>query len=97
MAVKGPETPAGRRLAPYLIVSLAPLFWSGNFVLGRALHETVPPIALSFWRWVVALLLLLPFVSRGLCQQLGLIRRHWGILSLLGLLGVASYNRARRD
>jgi drug/metabolite transporter (DMT)-like permease len=87
---KNPSAPG--RLLAYLLVSLAPLFWSGNFVLGRALHETIPPIALSFWRWAVALLILLPFVSRGLYRQAGIIRRHWAILALLGLLGVTNFN-----
>jgi drug/metabolite transporter (DMT)-like permease len=80
------------RLLPYLLVSLAPLFWSGNFVLGRALHESIPPIALSFWRWAVALLILLPFVSQRARELAGALRRHWAILSLLGLLGVTNFN-----
>jgi len=80
------------KLAPYLLVSLAPLFWSGNFVLGRALHETIPPIALSFWRWAIALLILLPFVFRTLRAQADTIWRHWLILSLLGVLGVTNFN-----
>jgi drug/metabolite transporter (DMT)-like permease len=80
------------RLLLYLLVSLAPLFWSGNFVLGRALHESIPPIALSFWRWAVALLILLPFVLRRVRELAGALRRHWAILSLLGLLGVTNFN-----
>lgn len=80
------------KAASYLLVSLAPLFWSGNFVLGRALHDVIPPIALSFWRWTVALLILLPFVLRALRGQADIIRRHWAILSLLGVLGVANFN-----
>jgi len=84
--------PLSNKLAPYLLVSLASLFWSGNFVLGRALHETIPPIALSFWRWTVALLILLPFVFRALPAQAATIRHHWPILSLLGVLGVTNFN-----
>lgn len=81
-----------KRLLPYLLVSLAPLFWSGNFVLGRALHESVPPIALSFWRWAVALLVLLPFLLPRARFLVGVLRAHWPILSLLGLLGVTNFN-----
>jgi len=76
----------------YLLVTLAPLFWAGNFVLGRALHETIPPIALSFWRWAVALLILLPFALTSLRRQRILLRRHWSILTLLGVLGVTNFN-----
>src|SRR4051812_21826764 len=54
-----PEPRPGRlaRLwrSPYVLLALVPLFWSGNFIVGRAVHGTVPPIALSFWRWFGAL------------------------------------------
>jgi len=63
---------------------LTPLSWAGNFVLGRALHETIPPIALSFWRWAVALLILLPFAPTSLRKQRTLLRRRWPILTLIG-------------
>ena len=46
---------------PYLLLTLTALFWSGNIVLGRAIRADVPPLALAFWRWVVSLLLTLPF------------------------------------
>lgn len=80
------------RPSPYLLVTLAPLFWSGNFVLGRALGGTIPPIALSFWRWALALAILVPFTLPRVRRQAGLIRRHWGILTLLGVLGVTNFN-----
>ena len=75
-----------------LLAGLPPLFWAGNFVLGRALHADIPPLALSFWRWALALLILLPFAHRGLRRQAGLLRRHWGWLSVLAVLGVTNYN-----
>lgn len=76
----------------YLLAALAPLFWSSNFILGRALHQTIPPIALSFWRWTLALALVLPFALPRLRHQWGLVRRHWRVLSLLAVLGVTSFN-----
>ncbi|MCU0836282.1 MAG: DMT family transporter [Chromatiaceae bacterium] len=81
-----------RPVSPYLLVTLAPLFWSGNFVLGRALGDTIPPIALSFWRWALALLIVLPFTLPSVLAQAGLIRRHLVVLVLLGFLGVANFN-----
>lgn len=79
-------------LLPYLLVTLAPLFWAGNFVLARALHQSLPPIALSFWRWSLAGLLLLPFAYPALRAQRALLLSHWKILSWLGLLGVTNFN-----
>jgi drug/metabolite transporter (DMT)-like permease len=77
---------------PYLLATLPPLFWAGNFILGRALSQTIPPIALSFWRWALALLILLPFAWSRLRGQRGTLRRHWAVLSLLAVLGVTNYN-----
>lgn len=81
-----------QRPSPYLLATLAALFWSGNFILGRALGGTIPPIALSFWRWALALAILLPFTLPRVRHQVALIRRHWGILALLGVLGVTNFN-----
>lgn len=78
--------------SPYLLLVLSSLIWSGNFVVGRALHGAVPPIALAFWRWALALLILLPFSWPFLSRQWPLLRSNWKILTLNGLLGVAGFN-----
>ena len=76
----------------WLLAVLPPLFWSGNFVLARALHTDLPPIALSFWRWAGALAIILPFAWRGLWRQRALLGRHWPVLVLLAVAGVTNYN-----
>lgn len=85
---------SGKRFhpSPYLLLVLTTLFWSSNFVLGRAVHGQVPPIALSFWRWAGALAILLPFCWRRLHCQGPLLRRHWPTLLLLAVLGVTNFN-----
>jgi drug/metabolite transporter (DMT)-like permease len=77
---------------PYLLLILTALFWSGNFVLARGIHESVPPVALAFWRWTSALAILLPFCLGPLLRQRTLIRQHFRLLSLLALLGVTNFN-----
>ena len=52
--------PAGRPLA-YLYLVLAMVLWSAALVIARGIHETAPPFALTFWRWVGATIALLPF------------------------------------
>jgi len=79
-------------VVPYLLAALAPLYWSSNFILGRALNRTIPPIAPSFWRWALALPIVLPFALPRPRGQWGLVRRHWVVLSLLGMLGVTNFN-----
>ena len=77
---------------PYVLLVLTVLFWSGNFVLGRGVHTEIPPIALSFWRWWVALLILIPFAIKPLINQRRLIRQNLKILTILALLAVTNFN-----
>jgi drug/metabolite transporter (DMT)-like permease len=49
------------QLAGWLILIVPPLFWAGNFVVGRASRGDVPPMLLAFSRHFLALLCLLPF------------------------------------
>ena len=46
----------------YLLLARTALFWAGNAVVGRGVHEDVPPMALAWWRLVLSLLILLPFM-----------------------------------
>lgn len=78
--------------APYLLLALATLFWAGNFVLARGMHEAIPPMAMAFWRWTLAAALLLPFGWRRVRAQWALVRRDLPVLLALGLLGVAGFN-----
>lgn len=78
-------------LSAFLLLALANLFWSGNWVAGRALRDAFDPITLNFWRWTVAVLVLAPFALPGLLGKAALLRRHAGILLLLSLAGVATF------
>lgn len=82
----------GYRLNPYLLLTLTSLFWSGNMVIARGLHEAVPPFALAFWRWSIALALVLPFALPHLRSGWQALRDGWLPVVLLGLLSVGGYN-----
>ncbi|MDP1611909.1 MAG: DMT family transporter [Sulfuritalea sp.] len=79
-------------VSPYLLLTLANLFWAGNWIISRAFRGELPPVALSFWRWVVALLCLLtislPHVRRDWPQ----LRAAWPWLLFFGALGTGGYN-----
>lgn len=77
---------------PYLLLLLPPLFWAGNVVLARAVNTLIPPVAMSFWRWATALLLILPLTWGQVRRDWPVIRPAWKILALLALLGIASFN-----
>ena len=38
---------------PYILLAIAALFWSGNHIVGRAIHGVVPPIGISAVRWAL--------------------------------------------
>jgi drug/metabolite transporter (DMT)-like permease len=62
--------------------------WAGNWVLGRALRDAFDPVSLNFWRWTIALLVVLPFGLRAIAGKGAVIRQNWKILALLALLTV---------
>ena len=79
------------RLSAFLLLAAANLFWSGNWIAGRALRDAFDPITLNFWRWVVATLVLAPFALPLMRGKWGEVRRHAGILLLLAFTGVALF------
>jgi drug/metabolite transporter (DMT)-like permease len=76
----------------YFLLILPPLFWAGNSVLARGIVDLIPPVAMSFWRWVLALTILLPFTWRQTLRDWPEIKRGWKNIVLLGLFGIASFN-----
>ncbi len=78
-------------LLPFLPLVLASLFWSGNWVVGRALRDAMPPVAMNFWRWTGAAIMLAPFVLPRLAGRWHIVGRHWRILALLGATGAALF------
>ena len=79
-------------LSPYLLLTLANLFWAGNWIVSRAFRGELPPVALSFWRWVVALLCLLPLSLPQVRRDWPQLRAAWPWLLLFGALGTGGYN-----
>lgn len=77
---------------PYLLLTLTVLSWSGNMVVGRASRGDIPPLTMSFWRWAIALALILPLALPHLRSQWPLLKKGWKPLLVLGLLGVGGYN-----
>ncbi len=70
---------------------LTVLLWSGNTVVMRAAVGVIEPEAIMAWRWVLAALLLTPFLAKPLWQHRKIIRQNIGKLAGLGLLGMVLY------
>ena len=74
-----------------LLLTVPPLLWAGNAVVGRLLVGHVPPLTLNFVRWLLTALLLLPFAWRALWPLSRVVQR-WPYLLMLGVLGAGAYN-----
>jgi drug/metabolite transporter (DMT)-like permease len=87
-------TPRAVRIdaATLALLTLPPLFWAGNAIVGRLAVGLIAPMALNALRWLLAGLVLLPFVWRDVLAHRAVIRRQWLIITTLGILGMGSYN-----
>ncbi|MBW1645218.1 MAG: DMT family transporter [Deltaproteobacteria bacterium] len=80
--------------SPYLLLTAAVFFWAVNSVLGRYMRLDIPPVALAFWRWAGAALLIAGFAWPHMKRDWPVMRdrRHLPLLLLLALTGVAMFN-----
>lgn len=68
------------------------VLWSGNFVVARGLSDSIGPLTLSFWRWLVAITFLMPFTLRPLLKKKAWLKENFAYLSLVSLLGITIFN-----
>ena len=78
--------------SPYLLLSLTSLFWSLNWVIGRAVVGEVPPVALAYWRWVLAVSFMLPFAIPQIRGSWRVIWTHRAPIVMLGIIGTGFHN-----
>lgn len=74
-----------------IMLTLPPLLWAGNAIVGRLLHDAISPFTLNLLRWSLALLLLLPLAGHVLRKN-SAIWQCWKQYAVLGILGIGSYN-----
>ncbi len=79
-------------LPGYLFAFGATAIWSGNFIIARGLHESIPPVSLAFYRWLVAVIVFLPFTRKHLIAEWPIIKAHPVYFSMTALLGVTTFN-----
>ncbi len=82
-----------QKLTPSTIflLTIPPLLWAGNAIVGRLVREAVPPMTLNLLRWALALLILLALGYKGLKPGSGILK-NWKRYALLGLAGIGLYN-----
>ena len=77
----------------YLLLFLTTLFWSGNFIVGKAasIYE-IPPFSLNFFRWFFACLILMPFTIKELIKKKDYILANIGFFIILGITSITIFN-----
>lgn len=75
-----------------MLLTLTSLFWSLNWVIGRAVVGQVPPVALAYWRWVLAVLFMLPFAIPQIRRSWRIMWQHRVAIVLLGIIGTGFHN-----
>jgi drug/metabolite transporter (DMT)-like permease len=88
------RAPAGNWIAnqPYLLLCITALCWAGNAIVGRLAAGHIPPVTLSFLRWSLAFLLILPFAWKHLVRDWAAIRGHLGTMIVLSITGIGAFN-----
>ena len=74
-----------------LYLVLAALFWSGNFIVGKAAVASMTPLDLTFWRWTLAAIPLLLLAHVLEKPDWRAVLRRWPVLLLLSALGMSGY------
>lgn len=71
----------------YLLPLLACLLWGANTIVTKLAAGTVGPVDISFWRWLAAAIILLPFALPRLKSNLAVLKANWARFLVLGALG----------
>ncbi|MCB1491639.1 MAG: DMT family transporter [Rhodobiaceae bacterium] len=83
-----PPSPKRPDWLAYAVLTVMPLMFSSNLVIGRAAMETMAPATLAFWRWAIAALVMVPFTWRAMRRNAGPISEAALQFPILGLLGM---------
>src|ERR1700709_1958940 len=76
---------------PYLLLAITALCWAGNAIVGRLAAGHIPPVTLSFLRWGIAFLIILPFAWKHLVRDWRAIRARLGTMIVLSITGIGAF------
>ena len=82
-----------KKYLAYLLLVLATLFWSGNFIVGKfATLFEIPPLTLNVLRWVSVWFILIPFTYKEIYKNLPTIKKNWLAISFMGIITISTFN-----
>ena len=80
------------RLLVLAVFVTPPLLWAGNFIVGRAIRDDIPPITLTFLRWLIALVVILPFALPFIKRDWPRYREYAGQIIIISLMGIVAFS-----
>jgi drug/metabolite transporter (DMT)-like permease len=92
MLVNGTTRVPALLRSPALASTLAALFWAGSFVVGRALRDDLDPVVLTFFRWLISLLVFAPFAWREVASHIQIVIREWRLIVGLAVTGITLFH-----
>ena len=79
--------------AAYIFLILTTLFWSGNFIVGKAASIfEITPFTLNFYRWIFAWLILAPFTLKEVIDKKNYILKNIKLIIILGITSITIFN-----
>jgi len=75
----------------FVLPVIAVMIWSLNIVVTRYAADLISPVSISFYRWLIAFLILTPFMLGKVWEQRQLIMQHWLQLAVLSAFGMVLY------
>ncbi len=81
-----------KKEAGIVLAIIATLIWSGNFIIAKGVTKIIPPISLSFFRWLCATILLFPFIKSSILKEWTAIKNAWVYLFWISFSGIALFN-----
>ena len=77
----------------YILLVLTTIFWSGNFIVGKAATiYDIPPFSLNFFRWLFAGIILIPFTFKEIILKKNYIKENVGLFIILGITSITVFN-----
>ena len=82
-----------KKYTAYVLLILATLFWSGNFIIGKfATLFQIPPLSLNALRWISVWLVLMPFTYEEIKNNYSTIKKNWFVISFMGVITISTFN-----
>ena len=77
----------------FILLILASFFWSGNFFTGKfAFNNNLSPFKLSFFRWLLALIVLMPFTIKDIIRDFNIYIKDIKLMFFIAIFGVTIFN-----